>query len=122
MDNYGQNYNERIFITGGNKLCGDVNISGAKNAALPLMALSLIINEDFKLSNVPDLADTRLMLRLLQDLGIKSKWNNHINTELHKTGKRKIRSDCKNPLNCNECEYITKNNITLKKHILNNAQ
>ena len=76
MDNSGQNNNDRIFITGGNKLCGDVNISGAKNAALPLMALSLIINEDFKLSNVPDLADTRLMLRLLDDLGIKSKWNN----------------------------------------------
>ena len=53
------------------------------------------------------------------ETNIKSKWNNHINTELHKTGKRKIRSDCKNPLNCNECEYITKNNITLKKHILN---
>ena len=50
MDNSGQNSNERIFITGGNKLYGDVNISGAKNAALPLMALSLIINEDFSLS------------------------------------------------------------------------
>jgi len=53
------------------------------------------------------------------ETNIKSKWNNHINTELHKTGKRKIRSDCKNPLKCNDCEYITKNNITLKKHILN---
>ncbi len=76
MDNSGQNNNERIFITGGEKLNGKVNISGAKNAALPLMALSLIINEDFKLSNVPDLADTRLMLKLLNDLGIKSIWKN----------------------------------------------
>ncbi len=80
MDNSGQNNNERIFITGGEKLYGKVNISGAKNAALPLMALSLIINEDFKLSNVPDLADTRLMLKLLNDLGIKSIWKNgHVN-------------------------------------------
>ena len=76
MDNFGQNVNDRIFITGGEKLYGEVNISGAKNAALPLMALSLIINEDFKLSNVPDLADTRLMVKLLNDLGIKSIWKN----------------------------------------------
>ncbi len=80
MLNSGQNNNERIFITGGEKLCGKVNISGAKNAALPLMALSLIINEDFKLLNVPDLADTRLMVKLLNDLGIKSIWKNgHVN-------------------------------------------
>ena len=76
MFNSGQNNNERIFITGGEKLYGKVNISGAKNAALPLMALSLIINEDFKLLNVPDLADTRLMVKLLNDLGIKSIWKN----------------------------------------------
>ena len=80
MLNSGQNNNERIFITGGEKLYGKVNISGAKNAALPLMALSLIINEDFKLLNVPDLADTRLMVKLLNDLGIKSIWKNgHVN-------------------------------------------
>ncbi len=80
MDKLGQNNNDRIFITGGEKLYGRVNISGAKNAALPLMALSLIINEDFKLSNVPDLVDTRLMLKILHDLGIKSKWKNgHVN-------------------------------------------
>ena len=80
MFNCGQNNNEKIFITGGEKLYGKVNISGAKNAALPLMALSLIINEDFKLLNVPDLADTRLMVKLLNDLGIKSIWKNgHVN-------------------------------------------
>lgn len=53
------------------------------------------------------------------ETNIKSKWNIHIDTELHKNGKRKIRSDCKNPLKCYDCDYITKNNITLKKHILN---
>jgi len=76
MDSFINNSKERIFITGGNKLCGTVSISGAKNAALPLMALSLIINKDFTLSNVPDLADTRLMLELLNDLGIQTRWEN----------------------------------------------
>ena len=71
------NYNsEKIFITGENKLNGKVKISGAKNAALPLMALSLIINKDFTLFNVPDLADTRLMSSLLIDLGININWKN----------------------------------------------
>ena len=71
------NYNsEKIFITGENKLNGKVKISGAKNAALPLMALSLIINKGFTLLNVPDLADTRLMSNLLVDLGINIYWKN----------------------------------------------
>ena len=67
---------ETIFITGENKLNGKVKISGAKNAALPLMALSLIINKDFTLFNVPDLADTRLMSSLLINLGINIDWKN----------------------------------------------
>ena len=67
---------EKIFITGENKLNGKVKISGAKNAALPLMALSLIINKGFTLFNVPDLADTRLMSSLLIDLGININWKN----------------------------------------------
>ena len=67
---------EKIFITGENKLNGKVKISGAKNAALPLMALSLIINKDFTLFNVPDLADTRLMSSLLINLGINIDWKN----------------------------------------------
>jgi len=71
-----KNTNERIFITGGKKLHGSVTISGAKNAALPLMALSLIINKGFTLSNIPNLADTRLMLKLLNDLGIQTNWEN----------------------------------------------
>lgn len=49
----------------------------------------------------------------------QSQWNIHIETELHKTGKKKIRSDCKAPFKCNDCNYITKNTITYKKHILN---
>ena len=74
MNSFINNNFEKIFITGEKKLTGSVSISGAKNAALPLMALSLIINKDFNLYNVPDLADTRLMSNLLVDLGIKINW------------------------------------------------
>lgn len=49
----------------------------------------------------------------------KARWTAHINTELHKTGIRKKRSDYKEPHKCEHCEYNTKNITTLKIHILN---
>jgi hypothetical protein len=48
----------------------------------------------------------------------KGRWEKHINTELHKTGKRKKRSDYQEPLQCEKCEYKTKNKTTLKTHKL----
>ena len=69
-----QNNKEKIYITGGYSLKGMVKVSGAKNAALPLMALSLILNKGLTLLNMPDLADTRLMSKLLIQLGIKINW------------------------------------------------
>lgn len=50
---------------------------------------------------------------------IKARWENHIKTELHKTGKRKKRTDCMDPYKCVECNYETKNSVTYKKHMLN---
>ena len=69
-----QNDKEKIYITGGYPLKGMVKTSGAKNAALPLMALSLILNKGLTLLNMPNLADTRLMSKLLIQLGININW------------------------------------------------
>ena len=74
MNDFSNESNEKIFITGGTQLQGNVRISGAKNAALPLMTLSLILNKGFTLTNMPDLADTRLMSNLLAELGINISW------------------------------------------------
>ena len=76
MNNFDNTDVEKIFIKGENQINGSVTISGAKNAALPLMALSLIINKGFRLSNIPNLADTRLMAKLLADLGTTIDWQN----------------------------------------------
>ena len=59
-------------IVGGNRLKGSVEISGAKNAALPIMAASILIEGESVLHNVPDLADVRQMQVLLARLGVKS--------------------------------------------------
>ena len=49
----------------------------------------------------------------------KASWEAHINTELHKTGQRKLRSDYKEPYKCEKCDYETKNITTMKIHKLN---
>ncbi|MHC4695673.1 MAG: UDP-N-acetylglucosamine 1-carboxyvinyltransferase [Planctomycetota bacterium] len=59
-------------IVGGPRLKGAVQISGAKNAALPVMAASLLVEGETVLRNVPDLADVNQMQSLLGRLGVKS--------------------------------------------------
>ena len=61
---------DRIRIRGGNTLAGAIHISGAKNAALPLMIASLLTEETLTLRNVPRLADVRLLQRILQNHGV----------------------------------------------------
>jgi UDP-N-acetylglucosamine 1-carboxyvinyltransferase len=60
---------DKIVIEGGVPLRGEVQVSGAKNAALPAMAASLLAEGDHAVANVPDLADVRTMGRLLAHMG-----------------------------------------------------
>jgi len=61
---------DRIRIRGGQPLNGTIPISGAKNAALPLMIASLLTPETLTLENVPDLADVNLLKRILGNHGV----------------------------------------------------
>ncbi|MGY2048679.1 UDP-N-acetylglucosamine 1-carboxyvinyltransferase [Methylobacterium sp. JK268] len=61
---------DRIHITGGAPLHGEIPISGAKNAALPLMIASLLTGETIELANVPRLADISSLLRILGNHGV----------------------------------------------------
>jgi len=61
---------DRIRIVGGNRLNGTIPISGAKNAALPLMIASLLTNETLTLDNVPRLADVAMLKRILGNHGV----------------------------------------------------
>ena len=61
---------DRIRITGGVPLKGDIPISGAKNAALPLMVASLLTDEPLRLSNLPHLVDISTLANLLTSLGV----------------------------------------------------
>jgi UDP-N-acetylglucosamine 1-carboxyvinyltransferase len=62
---------DRIAITGGARLEGEIPISGAKNSAIKLMAASLLTDEPLRLTNMPRLADTRFLAKLLRRLGVE---------------------------------------------------
>ena len=62
---------DKIIINGGNPLEGSVEISGAKNAVLPIMAATLMGNGISIITRVPDLRDTRTMIRLMEIIGAK---------------------------------------------------
>src|SRR5262245_48437288 len=65
---------DRIAITGGAPLRGNIPIYGAKNSALKLQAAALLSPEALMLENMPDLADTRFMAQLLGSLGVQIAW------------------------------------------------
>jgi len=62
---------DKLQIVGGNRLQGDISVSGAKNAALPILCAGLLTAGDLHLSNVPRLHDVRTMLKLLETTGLK---------------------------------------------------
>ena len=65
---------DKIVVRGGVSLRGEVVVSGAKNAALPLLFASLLTEEECRLNRVPQLVDIRTALRLLRDLGVQYDW------------------------------------------------
>jgi len=63
-----------FIVEGGHKLRGHVRPAGNKNAALPMMAATLLTDEAVELSNVPDIRDVHTMLELLGSLGVEFEW------------------------------------------------
>ena len=62
---------DKLQIVGGKRLHGDISVSGAKNAALPILCAGLLTAGDLELSNVPRLHDVRTILKLLEQTGLK---------------------------------------------------
>ncbi len=86
-------------VVGGNRLRGQIEISGAKNAALPIMAAAILCDGETVLRNVPDLADVRSMQTLLTRLGVRC--------ERDADGAMRLRVD--DEMNCHaEYELVSK--------------
>jgi UDP-N-acetylglucosamine 1-carboxyvinyltransferase len=66
---------DKLLITGGNRLHGEVAVSGAKNAALPILCASLLAETPLHLSSVPALKDVGSIIKLLEQMGVKAERN-----------------------------------------------
>ena len=67
---------EKIVITGGEPLSGNITIGGSKNAILPIMAACILTDETVHLTNVPNLQDIQTMIKVLESLGVKADISN----------------------------------------------
>ncbi|MBU0649228.1 UDP-N-acetylglucosamine 1-carboxyvinyltransferase [Patescibacteria group bacterium] len=64
----------KFIIRGGQKLEGEVRVHGMKNAATPILAATLLTQEECIVDNVPQISDVRKMVEILQSLGAKAEW------------------------------------------------
>ncbi|MEJ7654747.1 MAG: UDP-N-acetylglucosamine 1-carboxyvinyltransferase [Chloroflexia bacterium] len=72
-----------IMVSGGTPLSGEVQIAGAKNAALKMMAAALLTEEEVYLSNVPRISDVAVMSFLLQSIGVEVEWSGPHTLRIH---------------------------------------
>lgn len=66
---------DKLLIRGGQRLCGDITISGAKNAALPILCAGLLTADSLHLSNIPNLQDVTTILKLMRQMGLQVEQN-----------------------------------------------
>jgi len=67
---------DKIIVRGGNRLQGEVKVSGAKNSVLPVLSATLLTSQKCIIENVPDLRDVRTMIEILRHLGVNVSFEN----------------------------------------------
>ena len=73
---------EKIVINGGNELYGEIDISGAKNAALAILPAAILAQDVCRIENLPDISDVKLMVDILSLLGAQIKYINRSTLEI----------------------------------------
>ncbi|HHX87242.1 MAG TPA: UDP-N-acetylglucosamine 1-carboxyvinyltransferase, partial [Firmicutes bacterium] len=79
---------EKLLITGDQKLQGNVKISGSKNAAVAILPAAIITREKVRLHNLPDITDVRVLISILEDLGVAIRRRGRNSIELSSPGLR----------------------------------
>ena len=77
---------DKFVITGGKPLSGEVTISGAKNAAVAILAATVLADGICRLENIPNISDTSTMIRVLYQLGANIRYINKTTVEIDTTG------------------------------------
>ena len=68
---------DKLIINGPSKLNGNVSISGAKNAALPILTASILSSQNIELENIPELQDIKTTIKLLEEFGVRVSQKEH---------------------------------------------
>ena len=76
---------DKIIVQGGNRLTGEVNISGAKNAAVAIIPAVLLAESPCRIENVPNISDVKLSVRILTEMGATARWINKNTVEIDPT-------------------------------------
>lgn len=86
---------DKFVITGGKKLNGTIEVLGSKNAALPILAATILTKEECIIDNVPLIEDVLKLVKLLQDMGAKTEWlsERKIKISCEKIDPEKLSSD-----------------------------
>jgi len=71
---------EKLIVEGGRKLSGEINVHGAKNAVLPILAATILNGRENVLTNCPRLKDVEIMLKILTSIGCKVKQEGNVIT------------------------------------------
>lgn len=74
---------DKLLIEGGIRLSGSIDVSGAKNAALPILAGTLLASDSVRISNVPQLKDVATTITLLQSMGVEVTFDEKLNVEVN---------------------------------------
>lgn len=74
---------DKLLISGGTPLAGTIDVSGAKNAALPILAGTLLSSEPVTVRNVPQLKDVATTITLLQSMGVEVTFDDKLNVEVN---------------------------------------
>ncbi|MEG1615205.1 MAG: UDP-N-acetylglucosamine 1-carboxyvinyltransferase, partial [Oscillospiraceae bacterium] len=73
---------DKFVIHGGNRLCGEVNISGAKNAVVAIIPATLLAEDICRIENIPNISDVSMMIKILHTMGAKIKMINENTLEI----------------------------------------
>ncbi len=84
---------EQYAIRGGNPLVGEVEIGGAKNAALPILVAAVMANEPVLIENMPDVRDTNVLLEAMAEIGAKVERLDRHTVKINGQGIRSVRVD-----------------------------
>jgi len=73
---------EKLVVKGGKKLCGEVNISGAKNAAVAIIPAAILVDGVCTIENVPDIKDVHVIVQILEEMGATARFLDRYTLEL----------------------------------------